>query len=166
MSSYDWSRFNLRIPVQAGIAPLFDTWTTQAGLETWFLRKALFYRKDGTPRDPYSRIEEGDTYEWWWHGYPDEVVEKGTILKMNGKDTLQFTFGKAGKVKVTVLKESKVSLLELEQFDIPTDEEGQVNFHIGCTKGWLFYLTNLKSILEGGIDLRNKDVQLREVVNA
>lgn len=166
MSAHDWSRFILRIPINAGIAPIYDAWITQAGLETWFLRKALFYNTDGIQKEQYARIEKGDRYEWWWHGYSDEVLEKGTVLNTNGKDHLEFTFGKAGNVRVTVKKETAVSMLELEQYNIPTDDYGQVTYHIGCTKGWLFYLTNLKSMLEGGIDLRNRDLQTQEVVNS
>lgn len=32
-------------------------------------------------------------------------------------------------------------------------------------EGWTFYLTNLKSILEGGFNLRNKNNKLGDVVN-
>jgi len=57
-------------------------------------------------------------------------------------------------------------VVELWQENIPGDEDSKVNLHMGCTKGWTFYLTNLKSILEGGIDLRNKNISLKNVVNA
>jgi hypothetical protein len=32
--------------------------------------------------------------------------------------------------------------------------------------GWTFYLANLKSVLEGGLDLRNKNARLQRLVNA
>jgi len=54
----------------------------------------------------------------------------------------------------------------LWQENIPTDEKAKVSWHLGCATGWTFYLTNLKSILEGGLDLRNKDELLTNVVNA
>ena len=56
--------------------------------------------------------------------------------------------------------------MELTQEKIPLDEESKVNYHLGCMEGWTFYLANLKSILEGGIDLRNKNVNLTKVINA
>jgi hypothetical protein len=37
---------------------------------------------------------------------------------------------------------------------------------VGCGEGWTFYLTNLKSILEGGVDLRNKEMKLKNVINS
>jgi hypothetical protein len=37
---------------------------------------------------------------------------------------------------------------------------------VGCQLGWTFYLTNMKSIAEGGIDLRNRDIDFKNVVNA
>jgi uncharacterized protein YndB with AHSA1/START domain len=166
MQSHDWSQFLLRIPINRDKQNIFDAWTTRAGLESWFLRKAIFTRPDGVQRDRDSRVEVNDTYEWLWHGWPDEIVEKGAILHINGKDLLEFSFGKAGKVTVTVKEESGHSMLELRQNDIPTDADSQVYFHLGCTKGWLFYLTNLKSILEGGLDLRNRDTELRNVITA
>ena len=107
-----------------------------------------------------------DTYEWMWHGYGDDAMEKGKIMQANGKDFLQFSFGKAGYVSVTIKEETGESMIELVQDEIPTDEEGQVYYHLGCTKGWLFYLTNLKSILEGGPDLRNKKMELTDVINS
>ena len=38
--------------------------------------------------------------------------------------------------------------------------------NVGCKTGWTFYLANLKSLLEGGIDLRNKDELLKDVINS
>jgi hypothetical protein len=50
---------------------------------------------------------------------------------------------------------------------MPMDNEsGQRYFFIECGKGWTFYMTNLKSILEGGIDLRNKNERKQNVINA
>jgi hypothetical protein len=34
-------------------------------------------------------VKKGDKYSWWWHGYPDEVVEHGEILDCNGKRSFQ-----------------------------------------------------------------------------
>jgi hypothetical protein len=37
---------------------------------------------------------------------------------------------------------------------------------MGCLGGWTFYLANLKSYLEGGVDLRNKNLALNNMVNS
>jgi uncharacterized protein YndB with AHSA1/START domain len=164
--SYDWSRFSQRIPINASTDAVYNAWASQKGLESWFLREANFVNNEGVQKAKNDLLRPGDKYEWRWHGWPDDVQEKGTILSANHKDELSFSFGDAGNVKVQVLVEKGVTICQLEQYDIPTDERGMTYYHLGCTKGWLFYLTNLKSILEGGIDLRNKDVELKDVVNS
>ena len=166
MQLHDWTRFQLRIPVRADIDTIYKAWTTQEGLEKWFLRKASFTDKNGVIRKNNSSIQANDTYEWLWHGWSNEVVERGTVLEMNSKDFLKFSFGKAGNVSVTLNNEKEGSMVELVQSEIPTDESSRINFHLGCTKGWLFYLTNLKSVMEGGLDLRNKKEEVKDVINS
>ena len=163
---HDWSRFVKRIPINAETKEIYKSWATQHGLEKWFLRKAEFKDTNKKFLDPNEIIQVGDTYEWYWHGWPDEVVERGTILEANGRDFLKFNFGKAGIVSAAIKNEEGENIVELTQEEIPTDEESKVNFHMGCSEGWAFYLVNLKSILEGGIDLRNKDLRLKRVVNS
>lgn len=166
MQPHDWSSFKLRVPISSNTETIYKCWATTNGLESWFLRKAAFSKNDGTARERTAFIQVGDTYEWLWHGWDDETVERGTILRANGRDSLQFSFGKAGNVTVTIKKELEEVVVELVQDEIPVDEQGQVYYHIGCTKGWVFYLANLKSILEGGIDLRNRNVELKDVINS
>lgn len=166
MSAHDWSRFVLRIPITSTPQRIAECWNTRAGLESWFLRKAAFTKKDGKPRNTSDKIEIGDSYEWLWYGWSDEMIEKGTIISTAENEIISFSFGKAGNVTVRTKMEEGEQILELEQYSIPMDENAQVNYHIGCTKGWLFYLTNLKSILEGGIDLRNRNVNLTNVINS
>lgn len=54
----------------------------------------------------------------------------------------------------------------LVQEQIPTDDESKFQFHIGCQMGWSFYLANLKSLYEGGIDLRYKKEKFTQVINS
>lgn len=79
---------------------------------------------------------------------------------------MKFSFGEAGIVSVAIINEEGENIVELTQEEIPIDEEAKINYHMGCSEGWAFYLVNLKSILEGGIDLRNKDLRLKRVVNS
>ncbi len=78
MSTYNWKEFTRRIPIKAPAKSIYDAWTTQQGLESWFLRLAQFTRKDGTIRAKNDRIESGDRYKWLWHGYDDEAMNAGT----------------------------------------------------------------------------------------
>lgn len=155
-----------RIPVKASAKSIYDAWTTQAGLESWFLRLAQFTGPDGQTRHRNSPIAKGDRYKWLWHGYEDSVAEEKEILDANGWDSLQFSFSGNCKVTVTIRQEQGETICELVQ-DMPMEDlNEQQHFFIECGKGWDFYLTNLKSVLEGGLDLRNKNAALKNLVNA
>jgi len=165
MDEFNWSEFTVRIPVAASVQTLYEAWATRRGIESWFLRTAEYRRPDGARRLADQKVKEGDLYTWRWHGWPDEVAELGRILDCNGTDYFRFSFGDAGICAVTIKEASGAAIVELVQSDIPTDEEGKHHWHLGCKTGWTFYLANLKSVIEGGIDLRNKDVALKDVVN-
>ena len=165
MQAYNWNSFVLRIPVTAPVQNIFFAFTTRQGLETWFLRAAIFTRK-GEILNENETVQTGDDYEWKWFGWGDEVIERGKVLDTNLKDFFSFSFGKAGNVSIRMFSEENISMVALQQTEIPTDDESITKFHLGCMQGWLFYLTNLKSILEGGIDLRNRNVELKNVINS
>lgn len=166
MANYDWSTFTCKINVKATPVTVYQAWSTPAALESWFLRKALFASTGGVPVKSEEQLKTGDTYEWFWHGYPDTVMERGKIYAANGKDEFQFSFGDPCMVTVTMKEEQGETICELVQSQIPLDEESRVKWHIGCLSGWTFYLANLKSILEGGIDLRNKNEALSGMMNS
>lgn len=166
MSSYDWSTFTIRIAVQTEPSLLYAAWATRQGIEHWFLRMAEYYTSDGRLRQGDEFVQVGDSYHWRWHGWPDDVEEKGKILECNGNDYVKFTFGDAGVCAVTIKEEQDLPVVELVQSEIPDDERGRHYWHVGCKTGWTFYFANLKSMLEGGIDLRNRDEKLRNVVNS
>ena len=166
MQNYDWSQFTLRIPVKAKKKEIYEYLTTQQGLEKWFLRKAEFTKEDKSIRKRKSAVQKGDTYEWLWHGYGDNTAEHGTVTEANGKDLFRFVFGKAGTVSFSIKSENGETIVELLQENIQTDEQSKINFHVGCMKGWTFYLANLKSVLEKGKDLRNKKTEVKNVVSS
>jgi len=166
MSTFSWDRFVVRIPVKASPKDLYKAWSTKKGIEHWFLRLSDYKRADGTARGPNEDVAKGDTYRWLWHGWADDTVETGTILDCNGKDQLKFGFGKAGNCTVNIKMEEGETIVELIQEDIPTDEKGMQYYHLGCKTGWTFYLANLKSLMEGGIDLRNRNENLKNVISS
>lgn len=164
--SYNWKQFTKRVPIKASPKAIYDAWATQQGLESWFLRLAEFTKTDGTLRSKNSHIEKGDDYKWLWFGYDDEVVEVQKVLTANGWDQIQFGFSGGCIVTVSIKLENGETICELVQ-DMPMeDETEQQYFYIECGKGWTFYLSNLKSILEGGLDLRNKNANLKQVITA
>lgn len=166
MANYDWSRFVTRINVKASTEKLYWCWATREGMEYWFLRMSEYKKPDGSIRVSNEPVQKNDTYAWRWHGWGDETTEYGNILDCNGKDLFKFSFGKAGNCLVTIKTEDTETIVELAQDNIPTDEQGMHYWHLGCKTGWTFYLANLKSLLEGGIDLRNRNENLKNVVNS
>ena len=166
MSNFDWSRFSVRINVKATKEKLYWCWATRKGIEYWFLRKSDYKKPDGSLYEADEFVRKDDRYSWWWHGYPDEVVEQGEILGCNGKDFFEFRFGNAGVCTVKIYEEQGENIVELVQHQIPADEKGKQDWHIGCKTGWTFYMANLKSLLEGGIDLRNRNEKLQNVITA
>ena len=163
---FDWSRFSVRVNINAPLEKLYHAWTSQQGIEHWFLRMSEYRTPDGRLRKQNEEVEKGDTYKWRWHGYPDSVTEEGAVLDLNGKDLFKFSFGKAGICTVKVYKEKDQSIVELTQDGIPVDEKSREYYHVGCKTGWTFHLANMKSIFEGGLDLRNKDENLKDVLNS
>jgi uncharacterized protein YndB with AHSA1/START domain len=166
MKDFDWSRFVVRITVNASPRDLYKAWATKKGIEKWFLRLSEYRKPDGIMRAANELIQPGDGYRWLWHGWPDDMVETGTIQDCNGKDQLRFKFGIAGDCTVNIKNEEGENVVELIQENIPIDEKGMHYYHLGCKTGWTFYLANLKSIMEGGVDLRNRNEKILRVINS
>ena len=166
MTTYNWKQFTKRITIDAESKAIFDAWSTQQGLESWFLRLAQFNDAGGTLRRKDEPVQKGDRYKWLWYGYSDAIAEEKEILYTNGEDELEFSFSGGCVVKVTIKQERGEIICELQQTMPMDDEAEQRYFFIECGKGWTFYMSNLKSILEGGIDLRNKNEEIQNVINA
>ena len=166
MSHYDWTKFTLRIDIKSSPIAVYNAWATRSNLESWFLRRAEFSTPDEKLRNESSYIRAGDNYLWMWHGYEDKNAETGKILDTNGRDFIKFTFAGSCVVTVTTKLMEGRTVMELIQDHIPTDENSKVNIHIGCMKGWTFYMANLKSVIEGGVDLRNKNINIKNVINS
>ncbi len=161
-----WSEFRKRITIDAEPETIYNSFATQEGLESWFLRKAEFLTSDGRLRKRNELIQKGDQYFWLWHGHGDDVSEKREVLESNGRNFLQFKFSGDCKVSVSIKKASGENVLELIQENIEFHENPYRNLFVMCGEGWTFYLTNLKSIMEGGVDLRNKNKNIPNLINA
>ena len=166
MTTFNWKQFTKRITIDAEPKEILNAWSTQQGLESWFLRLAQFNDAGGTLRRKDEPVQKGDRYKWLWYGYSDAIAEEKEILYTNGEDELEFSFSGGCVVKVTIKQESGEIICELQQTMPMDDEAEQRYFFIECGKGWTFYMSNLKSILEGGIDLRNKNEEIQNVINA
>ncbi|WP_317896599.1 SRPBCC family protein [Aurantibacillus circumpalustris] len=163
MKNFDWTGFSLKILVKAKLNTVYDAWTKSGEAEKWFLKKANYLDKERKALEKNVATEKGNLYEWSW--YLHDVVERGRVLEANGLDHFQFTFAGDCIVDVKLSEKDGNVLVELSQKDIPTDEDSKKEVRLGCHDGWSFYLVNLKSICEGGLDLRNKNEMYKRMVN-
>jgi uncharacterized protein YndB with AHSA1/START domain len=155
-----WTNFKVTGDYNIDIRSLYEAWATAEGIEKWFLRKANYYTVPLRLREPDEFILKEDTYEWYWHGYDDNTVETGQILEANGTDFIKFTFSGGSTVSISLYSRNGVSIVELLQENIPVEQDPSKNLYVQCQVGWTFYLANLKSVLEGGVDLRNKKLEV------
>jgi len=150
MKNFDWTTFTRKIAIKAPLTDIYTAWTTTSAIEKWFLSKAVFMDTNGKPVNKATPIEKGFSYEWNWYLYDE--TEHGKITEANGKDFIQFTF--AGECLVDIQLSTLDDYVIVEQ-----------HIRLGCHTGWSFYLVNLKSVYEGGLDLRNKETKLKVMMN-
>lgn len=163
MKDFNWTSFTRRIAIKANMDDLYGAWTKSAEIEKWFLSEATFFDAEGNPVNPHASVTQNGSYVWRWFLYDD--TEQGKMTGANGKNRLQFTFAGECLVDIALTQEHEYVIVELTQKNIPTDEDSKQNIRLGCHTGWSFYLLNLKSVYEGGLDLRNKDTRLKPMLN-
>lgn len=164
MKNFEWTTFTRKIAVKAKLSDIYNAWTKAAEIEKWFLSRAVFIDTNGKPISKNEQIQKGFTYEWNWYLF--DVTERGKITEANGKDFVQFTFAGECLVDIKLSMLDDYVIVEITQKNIPTDDNSKEEIRLGCDSGWSFYLVNLKSVYEGGLDLRNKDPQLKGMMNS
>ncbi|MBL0339627.1 MAG: SRPBCC domain-containing protein [Bacteroidetes bacterium] len=163
MKNFDWTQFSKRIAVKVPMATIYNAWAVPSEIEKWFLKTARYKNLEQRPIPMDQQIEPDLLYEWTWYLYDE--TEYGTITKANGTDHIQFTFARQCLVDIHLTEQHGYTIVDLKQTNIPTDDDAKENIRLGCSSGWSFYFVNLKSVYEGGLDLRSKDERLRPMVN-
>ncbi len=163
MDNFNWSQFTKRIQIKSDLANIYNSWAKSAELEKWFLSKAVYFDSNGKNISATENVSAGCKYEWNW--FAQNYFESGKVITANGTDLFEFTFAGDCKVQVKLSEVKNYVLVEITQKEIPLDNNSKQNIRLGCAFGWTFYLINLKSVLEGGLDLRNKDSEMEGLVN-
>ncbi len=163
MENFNWTSFTKKVPIKSTVSELYKAWTVPKEIEKWFLSEALYKRANGEVIASNESIAANDRYEWSWFLY--ETIEKGKVLEANGVDCLKFTFAGDCIVTISLTQKEETVIVSLTQSNIPTDNQSKRGIRIGCDSGWSFFLVNLKSVYEGGLDLRNKDESLTGMLN-
>ena len=160
MDQLDWTTFTRKINIAASKDAILKAWLSQEELEKWFLSSAEFF-EGNILIDRTKIIQPGQNYKWMW--YTSDNVAEGEVLEVDS-DSLSFTF-LGCHVLVTIMKEADEQILTITQSKIPTDDATKMGTYLECTRGWTFYMTNLKSVLEGGLDLRNKNDAIKNMIS-
>ncbi|NUY82482.1 SRPBCC domain-containing protein [Flavobacterium sp. MAH-1] len=162
MQNFDWTKFTIRIAIKADKQTLYDAWAKPSEIEKWFL-KSCTYSDNGNAIGKNGSASAANDYEWRWWLYSE--VENGKIKQADASDLFSFSFAGDCLVEVKFSEKFDHTVVELTQSNIPEDDASKKNYRLGCHDGWSFYLVNLKSVYEGGLDLRGKDDRFPPYVN-
>jgi uncharacterized protein YndB with AHSA1/START domain len=132
---------------------VFQAWATSSGLQSFFIDHASFESDEGRKRETDEQARPGDAYVWQWR-QPHSL--EGTVLEVIPDRLLSMTFGSMS-VTLRFADAGAQTELHLSQTGISDTADGQVLGHLNCRCCWIFFLTNLKSVLESGRDLRDRD---------
>lgn len=160
--NFNMRRFTHAIYVNAPAAAVFDFAATPAGITKWFIGKAKYYYKDNNIRLGNDLAQKGDSFLWTWLNKDLEL--KGIITESVRDKIFQFTFSPLYIVTLEFHSEGNKTRLTLTQEYQDSAVSNDFNY-INCCTCWVFFLTNLKSVIENGIDLRERDVNDEMLVN-
>lgn len=153
MSSYDWSQFHVRMYYLAPLSQVFRCFSTAAGLESFFIHEAKHTSVDGTPRKPDEQVQAGDAYHWT---YVHDFAHGGEFTRVEKDRLVRFTFGTM-TVEVRFRDVGEATEVDLHQTNCATEDPARAWQHVNCRSCWIYFLTNLRSVLAGGPDLRDHE---------
>lgn len=162
-TDYDWTAFSKTVFIAAAREDVFRAWATPGGIVRWFIAEAAYSAPDGTRRGEDEIVAAGDAYHWQWH---QPVSIAGEVLAVAPNTEFVFTFGEqeAGSGlwhRVTVRfsdVEDGVTRVDLIQDNMLDTPDSHVQWYLSCNLGWSFFMTNLKALLEHGVDLRETEL--------
>ena len=148
----DWAQFDLHVAIDAEPERILEVWSTVDGMESFFVEMMRITRPNGVERATDERAEPGDKFVWRWQNGRRVL---GKYCEPQADNEVRFTFGES-KICISVKPYRGGSLLRLKQYDIPETEEARMHIHANCRGGWVYFLTVLKTLLEKGVDGRDK----------
>jgi len=159
----DWSGFTHRIYVGRAKEDLWSALATPGGIASWFTYQTTIVDKNGRRLAEDQFPSQGDSVHWEW---TEGTTEEARILEFEPVDRIKFSwYGDKGWVEFRVRENDGRNYVELEQRMEGDDAEFLQDVYVGCAEGWTFFLANLKSILEGGLDLREYRADMRGLIN-
>lgn len=156
--AYSWDRFRLEVFIRCQPEQAFQAWGSSQGIKAWFRNDVRVNRNGAEVIGPIS-FRAGDEIQW--ADYEGQDLAPSKILEVRENTFIKQTFDSKSVVLTNEFKRLEGgTLLTLTQENMPTDPNGIAAWHLTCCAGWTFFLTNLKSVLEHGTDLREQKPDL------
>lgn len=156
--SYDWSAFHVRMRYLAPLEEVYRRFATARGLESFFIYRAMHRTADGHERDPDELVRRGDHYDWT---YVHDFGHGGTFTDAAVNDSLGFTFGSMqvdiSFREVETRDGGRAAEVDLHQTNCATTDPDRAWQHVNCRSCWIYFMTNLRSVLATGHDVRDFD---------
>lgn len=160
--SFNMQSFRHSIYLNKPVEKVYNLVGTASGLTKWFIGHAVYESPEGEKRKFDDYVVHGDEFEWDW--LQKDLSITGRVLEAEKNSHFKFTFGNSFIVTITVKEVNERTLFTLAQEYVHDADKN--NFaHINCCVCWGFFITNLKSVMEYGNDLRETLVQNEELVN-
>jgi hypothetical protein len=153
MSDYDWSQFYVHMYYLAPIEEVFRRFATPEGMESFFVKRAVFTGRDGVERAPSELFESGDSYHF---EYVHDFSHGGEVAAVEENSLVAFSFGVCD-IAVRFREVDGATEVALHQTDCPLEDPQRAWMHLNCRSCWIYFMTNLRSVLAGGPDIRDFD---------
>ncbi len=161
-NNFNMERFHHSIYLDKPVNEVYKMAATAGGLSKWFMGDVKYSAPDGTERKENDLIQQGDSYKWHW--LAKNLSLEGNVLEAQKNNLAAFTFGSLFTVTIT-LKEDKGRTLFTLTHQYAKGAAKNDFAYINCCVCWAFFITNLKSVLEHGIDLRETEIDNEALVN-
>lgn len=155
-------KFTHSILLNASTDEVFKYISTSSGIIKWFIGTCDYYDINGNIIDKSEPAGKGFKFRWKWLAKELEIT--GEILGCEINKKFSFTFGNSFNVTLLISSENNRTRLDLIQKYSPGSTQNDFSF-INCCVCWVFFLTNLKSVIEHGIDLRETVSEDDSLVN-
>ena len=149
--SYDWSQFHVRQYYLASMDEVFQRFSTARGLESFFIYAADHVATDGRPRSANDCVRAGDRYEWQ---YVHDYAHGGEFTAVEQNKLIAFTFGSM-HVAIHFKDVGDAIEVDLHQTGCALEDPERAWQHLNCRSCWIYFMTNLRSVLAGGPDVRD-----------
>jgi len=153
--AYDWGSFDIYFYYDAPLLRVWDSWTTANGLCSFLLERCTSTDEAGNPIDETVTFVADGRYHWGWR---QGIELEGRYLAVEPEKHVAFTFGSM-RVDVRFDDTESGVRVHLHQSAIGPTDANRVGGHLNCRSCWIFFMTNLVSVLTTGVDLRHGDAE-------